>query len=119
MNVFIAIVAGFIHGINEGMDMHHPNVRNHRWFWLYHRLGVVEIAALLWLGHRLFIGWWLIPAAILANRFAEMGYGIARYKNPFPGYENVLGTKFVVKGKFADIFRILLISAGIIALFIN
>ena len=116
MESFIVLIVGFIHGVNEGMDMHKPNVREHRWFIFYHRLYVFEALLLIWFGYRLYpigLGWWILPVSILANRAMEIGYGLARYNKPFPDYENVLGTGFVVTDKYAHLLQFGLLLLGI------
>lgn len=114
MNVLVTILIGVFHGINEGMDMHIPNVRLHPWFKHYHRLWVVEALFLLWLGYKLTIGWWILPALILGNRAIEMGYGVARYGMLFPFYENFLGIRPVTNKVTLGAIQFGLLALGIL-----
>ena len=112
MNILLALLIGFVHGVNEGMDMYKPNVRNHRWFAFYHRLWIVEALLLILFGHRLFLGWWIIPALILGNRFFEMAYGWTRYNKMFPDYENFLGSGIIIMGAPLRMLQVDLLLIG-------
>ena len=104
-NTLILMLAGLFHGINEGMDMHQPNVRNHWWFEFYHRLYIIEALLLIWTGYIFYFGWWILPACILANRTFEMSYWYTLRKTPFPDYENILGLGIYVYDRYAHIWQ--------------
>lgn len=101
MYVSLAICVAFAYGIKEGISMHQPSNRVHWWYWFYHRTGLLAGAFLFLLAYDWgyangslstdSIALWMLPAVILGNRFYEIAYGMTRYKNPFPDYENFLG----------------------------
>ncbi len=113
------ILAGAAHGVNEGIDMTKPGPRWHRWFSLYHRLWLLEAAFLIWFGYRgasTPLSFWLLPCLILANACYEISYGISRYKNPFPDYENFLGLGGDAKSKFyIDGWKVRVLQVGRLA----
>ena len=113
INILILMLAGLFHGINEGIDMHKPNPREHWWFEFYHRLYVVEALLLIWTGYIFYFGWWILPACILANRTFEAAYGYARFKTLFPDYENILGLGIYICDMYAYIWQISLWIIGI------
>jgi hypothetical protein len=114
INILVLMLAGLFHGINEGMDMHKPNVREHRWFEFYHCLYVVEALLLIWTGYIFYIGWWILPTCILANRTFEIAYGYTRNKTMFPDYENILGFGIYVYDMYAHIWQASLWIIGIV-----
>ena len=108
--IFIACMGGLAHGFNEGIDMHQPNPRNHKWYGIYHRVWVIEACLIAWFGYYMIgqFGWWILPALMLANRFFEVMYGFVRFNNPLPEQENFLGLSLVMAG-----WRLSIVRAGL------
>ena len=78
----LAGLFGLLRGIHEGMVMHKPGVREHRWFRAYHAIAGLaywSFAALVWLWRDKRPGWISSTGlALLIWEFTEAGYLIAR-----------------------------------------
>ena len=98
--LFAVSAAGFVYGWNEGIDMAEGGARTHREFPFYHRWGILGAALLVLVG--VVAAWglapWWVPGLLLANRMAEVGYGVTRSGQPFPAYENFLGLGWYLTG---------------------
>lgn len=114
LGIILACIAGLLHGLDEGADMYPGGVRCSPDFSIYHRVHVfLKLIFVAWFGHYFFgmFGMWCIPALILANRFAEAGYGWSRYRDMFPDNENFMGYLTITKPGLPYI-RLLLWTIG-------
>jgi len=95
----LLVVYMVLRGVNEGIAMHLPNLREHPWFWWYHSGRMLEAAALI--GATLIWGvssvrWlFLAGAALVAWEAFEIAYFVARLGQAAPGHENILGLRTV------------------------
>ena len=92
--MILAIIAGFLHGLKEGMVMYSAGVRLHPYgMHVYHLIAPAVYGIIILLARKVKQRGFLFYLAIIlfAWEASEIGYMIARWSElPHP-YENVLG----------------------------
>jgi len=118
-----SVALGLARGIKEGMVMHKPGVRDHRWFGDYHLIsllvpltaGLLSIATVRYF--RTLDIWTASGICVLTWEAFEVAYSYARYDKFIPKSENVFGFGLIARGYQVIIIHAIRILVGITLLF--
>ena len=100
-----AVLISCVRGIKEGMVMHKPNVREHRWYKYYHRISMLMILAAGLFFIALCYHWkqldfyTALGTVLISWELFELAYSYTRYGLLLPETENVFGLNYHIEGK--------------------